>query len=1635
MSNNRFNFVLGTALATGILLAANLAYAATTVNLTAQRATATLPDGNPVPMWQFCGATVANADATASSGSTANGLCVPPVAGTTSPTWTPGPTITLLASDANLTINLTNTLKVPTSVVILGQVGGGLGTPTRMVSPTHNNSLGITPVSTVSAIASATEVGNVVTVTTAVAHGLAVGQSVQISGVTPAGYNGAPLAVTVTSTTTFTYVAANAGLLPGSGGKTTQLLAAAQGYTTFNANALSGQAFVAPAQLDRVKSFGTQVEAATPTATTGTFSWTNLKPGTYLYETGTLPSIEAPMGLYGLLIVTQAPVLVPSAVVGGTATLSPGDAYPTNPVGTTPVVPYDSDAALLFSEIDPVLNAQVDAAATAGTNVNLRWNDPACATAGLNAANVCFPAAVNYAPIYFLINGQAYDRTAPNLSSYLVGANYSSGKVLMRLANAGLRTHIPAVVGLTFALAAEDGHLAPGNAKVQSEALLTAGKVYDAIVSPAGTPATAFTAATFAIFDRQGSLSNANQPDGGMHGYLLVNGANVTAGTAGGVPTAGLASAVNDAFAVPFNSLGFLGNVKLNDIAVKTVVLGTTNVANGALVLNADGTFTYTPTSGFKGIDTFTYIGNPGVGATAAATVTLTVGSTGTVTAVADNFASKVSSVFSVAGPGVLANDTDLPSNYKLAVDIANVVNGNCATLNVNADGSFTATSGGLSSCNFTYVAKNSQGTSSAPGNVTVNFPVGSGVVLSVTDATSGAAITDYRWTLQEDETFKSTPGSTPSVSTRTLGTSFHWSHNPVIATGCVGASSCGMGQASRGTALVLRPASELKDVALDPTKHYFVSLLPGDVQNPLLHAGGVPVDTGNKDPITGNAILRPFDLSTDCLPNDPANNPCGHIMGGTQIGAAQMIAKAASIKLQQTPLVPAQLSVFIYEDNSPTNGQIDLGENTHGLGGFNIILFDPAGRTGDPAGQQTYDAFNYPMSNYLLGTPGCPDTGNPATNGTGLTTDGNVVGAIYTCPNASPAEIAAANTPPNVVAKRAALDAKYALAGHALLKNITPARYDVLAHPAAERLGQGEVWYQTETLEGTPAQDAFVGINESKYFQEFGPPGFHTTIGFVNPKHVQDFAKNNNGVGTFSVSGQVTSQHMSHPSNVTLYNANTIDLLSNTYCYAALNSQGGTGPTIAITTCDATGKFTLSNVPAGTYEVAVWDKWLDQIIQRVAVTVDAATVNAANNTVSIGDLPVLSWFTQYDQNILLDDGKGNLSGIPSVPLTVRFRNGAPSNSTLTDVHGNGILVELFPLFNWYVAESDTTRYKQKRVDITVDGGGAVDTAPSPGANLWSSKYADGTSSVRSETPGATSYGVQSFISQRNQVNWIKTPYVQNENGGITGTLVLSATRPFDDQRYNVQNIWAPLIPRATVNLYRRAKNADGTETLQFVDKTTTSSWDDFVNTVKGSDGNTYILGADQVLRDPSTGAPAGSDVTAGMQVNIQCRGQLPGPALGALPPFNTTLVDPFTEYTLGAADQNRCYDGFHNWNQVQAAPYDGRYNFPSAAYISAHELELTDAQRARGQTLVSLPPGDYVVETVTPPGYEIVKEEDKSILNGDAFIAPVVQQFAGLGNIFILPDQATLNNANPDNTNTGDAGFQSNATNNLGRQ
>ena len=146
------------------------------------------------------------------------------------------------------------------------------------------------------------------------------------------------------------------------------------------------------------------------------------------------------MGLYGILVVTAAPA-------GTTA----GTAYPA--VGTALAVTYNAEVPLEFSEIDPVQNASVNAAVrTAGFSETAVWSgqpggcgNPA---SGLGVYNTCYPPAVNYTPLYYLVNGAAFDKTKSSGSLFpSAPATGVAGTVLVRMVNAGLRMHVPAIVG------------------------------------------------------------------------------------------------------------------------------------------------------------------------------------------------------------------------------------------------------------------------------------------------------------------------------------------------------------------------------------------------------------------------------------------------------------------------------------------------------------------------------------------------------------------------------------------------------------------------------------------------------------------------------------------------------------------------------------------------------------------------------------------------------------------------------------------------------------------------------------------------------------------------------------------------------------------------------------------------------------------------------------------------------------------------------------------------------------------------------------------------------------------------------------------------------------------------------------
>ena len=144
------------------------------------------------------------------------------------------------------------------------------------------------------------------------------------------------------------------------------------------------------------------------------------------------------------------------------------------------------------------------------------------------------------------------------------------------------------------------------------------------------------------------------------------------------------------------------------------------DVSNGTLSLDADGSFTYTPDADFNGSDSFTYRASDGAQQSGDTVVTITVDPVNDApVATADSYSATEDTVLNVAaGAGVLLNDSDVDGDSLSASLVTGPANG---SVTLNPDGSFDYTPDAdfAGTDSFTYVA-NDGTADSAPVTVTI---------------------------------------------------------------------------------------------------------------------------------------------------------------------------------------------------------------------------------------------------------------------------------------------------------------------------------------------------------------------------------------------------------------------------------------------------------------------------------------------------------------------------------------------------------------------------------------------------------------------------------------------------------------------------------------------------------------------------------------------------------------------------------------------------------------------------------------------------------------------------------------------------------------------------------------------------
>jgi hypothetical protein len=131
-------------------------------------------------------------------------------------------------------------------------------------------------------------------------------------------------------------------------------------------------------------------------------------------------------------------------------------------------------------------------------------------------------------------------------------------------------------------------------------------------------------------------------------------------------------------------TIDVLGND--TDVDGDTLSVTSASATNGTVVVEADGSLTYTPAADFSGTDTITYEISDGAGGTATGSVAMTVGAANDAPVAVDDTATTAEDT--AVTIDVLGNDTDVDGDT-LSVTSASATNG---TVVVEANGSLTYT-------------------------------------------------------------------------------------------------------------------------------------------------------------------------------------------------------------------------------------------------------------------------------------------------------------------------------------------------------------------------------------------------------------------------------------------------------------------------------------------------------------------------------------------------------------------------------------------------------------------------------------------------------------------------------------------------------------------------------------------------------------------------------------------------------------------------------------------------------------------------------------------------------------------------------------------------------------------------------
>ncbi|MBI5352269.1 MAG: hypothetical protein HZB50_06485 [Chloroflexi bacterium] len=643
------------------------------------------------------------------------------------------------------------------------------------------------------------------------------------------------------------------------------------------------------------------------------------------------------------------------------------------------------------------------------------------------------------------------------------------------------------------------------------------------------------------------------------------------------------------------------------------------------------------------------------------------------------------------------------------------------------------------------------------------------------------------------------------------------------------------------------------------------------------------------------------------------------------------------TVKMQAYDLPDVTIQAAIFEDISPTNSGPDLPAE-HGLAGF-------VGHIADYIGEVTTDVYGNPLCGNGVCISKCYVVDNGVDIGTVAPVD-----SYGRCPT---------NPTGLTMIEGGAVPATAAIEGKLIIPNLGPNRY-ALSVVAPD----GNTWIQTTTLEGNHDWDAWVMEGANGLDTEFvvaGEPFPATFFGFVQQSNSL----------TTPASGQITG--VIAATKVYIPTTGGVALPGDIWgglgggkidhvmpgAWVSLSDLQNGDTAVYIGQTDANGAFTINNVPDGSYFLAYWDEPQDYILNWVNVTV------FNGEPVDMGVLPLNGWWTTLEgyvfndlnRNGFRDEGEPGLAGFPVV---MRKRENSVMDRgavmVTTDANGYYFMENLYPMTQWLIVEAYADLYYTTGITYQADNQPTPTTVLGQGVDVNILPIIG--------LGGTLDWGLHSYSGSGG------TAGIDPNNGGIVGTVSYDTTRNELDPRFAAVEDWQPGISDLTVNLYapvacapgdscdasgRYKLAADGSyEKGSLLNSVVTETWEQpkgcIARDVNG-DPLAYPVGQQVLPNDPSKNC-------------------LEGPLMGV-------------QFGPMEADGNF------------GAAVNGNYGFGDGCFgVGGFDTALGACADASAPT--ELLPGDYLVEVETPtdalgrPMYQVTREEDINIFNGDSFVPQI---------------------------------------------